>query len=241
VQGRGDRRARAIYMSPPDLGDTVPRTSPREEEAAHRRRARAWMRAIDPYRTRRFALDADRAALLVVDAQRYFLEPGSRGRVPWARPVIARIQELGSAFRDRGRPVVMTRHAHAPDGSDGGNLAWWWGGLLREGRRSSELMPGLLPLPGEPVLAKRTYSAFLGTGLEPILRRGPVRDLVVAGVATNLCVETTVREAFCRGFRVKVAADACSAQDARLQLGSLRAMAFGFADVCLARDIIGEL
>jgi nicotinamidase-related amidase len=219
----------------------VPRVPTRAEEAAHRRRARAWMRALAPYRTTRFALDADRAALLVVDAQRYFLEARSRGRMAWSGPVTERIRELQVAFRDRGRPVVMTRHAHAPDGSDGGNLAWWWGGLLREGLRSSELLPALLPLPGDSVVAKRTYSAFLGTDLEAILARARVRDLVVAGVVTGLCVETTVREAFCRGYRVKVVADACSTKDARLQLGALRAMAHGFADVCLARDIIGEL
>ena len=199
------------------------------------------MRALAPYRTKRFKLDADRAALLVVDAQRYFLEPGSRGRLPWSGPVVARILDLRSAFRARGRPVVMTRHVHAADGSDGGNLAWWWGGLLREGRRSSELLPALLPLPGEPVLAKRTYSAFLGTDLEAILRASRARDLVLAGVVTDLCVETTAREAFCRGLRVKVVADACSAQDARLQLGALRAIAYGFADVCLARDVVREL
>jgi len=221
----------------------VPSTSAREkeEDAAHRRRARAWMRALGPYRTRRFELEPDRAALLVVDAQRYFLEAGSRGRVLWSAPVVRRLQALQEAFRARGRPVVMTRHAHAPDGSDGGNLAWWWGGLLREGRRSSELLPALAPAPGEPVVHKTTYSAFLGTGLEAVLRGGSVRDLVVAGVLTDLCVETTAREAFCRGFRVKVVADACSTSDARLQLGALRSMAHGFADVCLAADVVEGL
>ncbi len=219
----------------------MPRKALSAAEAAHRRRARDWMCALEPYRTKRFRLDPDRTALLVVDAQRYFLEAGSRGRMPWSGPVVTRIRELQAAFRARGRPVVLTRHAHAPDGSDGGNLAWWWDGLLREGRRSSETLPGLGPLAGEPVVAKRTYSAFLGTDLDAVLRGRGVRDIVIAGVMTDLCVETTAREAFCLGYRVKVVADACSTQDARLQLGALRAMAFGFADVCLAEDVVDEL
>jgi nicotinamidase-related amidase len=197
------------------------------------------MRSIEPHRTRRFDLDPDRAALLVVDAQRYFLDPRSRGCMPWAPQVVGRIQELQARFRGRGRPVVFTRHAHEPDGSDGGNLAWWWHGLLRDGEPDAELVPEVAPRPGELVVRKRTYSAFLGTGLDEALRGSGVTDLVIAGVMTNLCCETSAREAFCRGFRVKFVADATSTEDEAMQLATLRNLAFGFADVCLAEDLLG--
>lgn len=197
-----------------------------------------WMSSIGDTNAKRFSLDLPRAALLVVDMQRYFVDPASRGCMPWAAQVVGRVGALISFFRARGRPVVFTRHAHAPDGSDGGNLAWWWDGLLREGTWAAELHPAIVPAEGEPVLRKNRYDAFLGTDLDGILRRGGVTDLVIAGCMTNLCCETTARDAFCRDYRVKFVADATATETEPMQLASLRNLAFGFADVVTVQEIV---
>jgi nicotinamidase-related amidase len=199
---------------------------------------RGWMAAIGDVNGRRFGLALPRAALLVVDMQRYFVDPASKGCMPWAAQVVSRVLALIAFFRARGRPVLFTRHVHAADGSDGGNLAWWWDGLLREGTWAAELHPSIVPAEGEPVLRKNRYDAFLGTDLDDMLRRGGVTDLVIAGCMTNLCCETTARDAFCRDYRVKFVADATATETEPMQLASLRNLAFGFADVVTVQEIV---
>jgi len=208
------------------------------EDARYEEAVRDWMASIRDVNGRRFSLDLPRAALLVVDMQRYFVDPASSGCLPWAAQVVGRVGALVSFFRARGRPVVFTVHAHAPDGSDGGNMAWWWDGLLREGTWAAELHPAIVPAEGEPVLRKNRYDAFLGTDLDGILRRGGVTDLVVTGCKTNLCCETTARDAFCRDYRVKFAADATATVTEPMHLASLRNLAYGFADVVTVQEIV---
>lgn len=208
------------------------------EDARYEEAVRDWMASIRDVNGRRFSLDLPRAALLVVDMQRYFVDPASSGCLPWAAQVVGRVGTLVSFFRARGRPVVFTVHAHAPDGSDGGNMAWWWDGLLREGTWAAELHPAIVPAEGEPVLRKNRYDAFLGTDLDGILRRGGVTDLVVTGCKTNLCCETTARDAFCRDYRVKFAADATATVTEPMHLASLRNLAYGFADVVTVQEIV---
>jgi len=208
------------------------------EDARYDEAVLGWMASIADVNGRRFGLDLPHTALLVVDMQRYFVDPASRGCMPWAPQVIARVRSLVAHFRARGRPVVFTRHVHAPDGSDGGNLAWWWDGLLREGTWPAELHPSIVPEEGEPVILKNRYNAFHGTDLDGILRRGGVTDLVVSGCETNLCCETTARDAFCRDYRVKFVADATAAETEQMQLAALRNLAYGFADVVTVQEIV---
>ena len=194
------------------------------------------MDAIAHVNPPRFDLDWDRAALLVIDMQRVFLEGSDK--VECAAAVIRRVSDLADAFRRAGRPVVYTRHLHRADGSDAGNLLWWWGGLIKEGSPSGEIHPDVAPEEGEHVVRKNTYSAFHGTDLDQRLRGLGVRDLVVAGVMTNICCETTTRAAFCRGYRVKFVADATGTAKDALQLATLLNVAYAFAEVCLTEDLL---
>ena len=107
------------------------------------RRARGWIESIAPVNPRRFELDWDRAALLVIDMQVVFLEGSSK--VECAGPVIGRVRDLVDRFRQVGRPVVYTRHLHRADGSDAGNMLWWWGGLIKEGSPGGEIHPDVAP------------------------------------------------------------------------------------------------
>jgi nicotinamidase-related amidase len=201
-------------------------------------RAAVWMEAIAPLQAVTFDLDWDAAALLVVDMQRVFLDGSSK--VQDAEAVMRRVGDLVRAFQDRGRPVIYTRHLHRDDGSDGGNLLWWWGSIIRESSEGGQLHPVIAPEGDEAVVRKNTYDAFQGTDLQERLDKAGVRDLVVCGVMTNLCCETSAREAFCRGYRVKFVADGTGTAADPMQIATLVNLSYGFAQVVLAEEILEE-
>lgn len=162
-----------------------------------------------------------RSALLVIDMQRYFGE--------MAAPIVDNIAALLAAARGSGVPVVYTQHGHRDPAHDGGMLLEWWGELIVHGSSDWELLPQLAPAAGEPVFAKNRYSAFAGTELEGWLRGRGLEELIVTGVMTNCCCETTARDAFVRDFRVFFAVDATATVDQELHLASLKTLAYGFA------------
>jgi nicotinamidase-related amidase len=194
------------------------------------------MEAISDLNPPRFDLDWDHSALLVIDMQRVFLEGSSK--VQDAQALAGRVADLADAFRARGRPVLYTQHMHKEDGSDGTNLMWWWGGLIIEGTPESEISPLVAPADGDPVVRKRTYDAFTGTDLQERLAAIGVKDLVITGVMTNICCETTAREAFCRDFRVKFVADGTSTAADSMQLATLVNVAYAFGEICLTQDLL---
>lgn len=98
-----------------------------------------------------------------------------------------------------------------------------------DGTPAAELLPEIGRSPGELVVGKKTYSAFRGTGLEEKLREMEVEEVIVTGVMTNLCCETTAREAYVRGFRVFFSTDATASSEVELHEASLKNMAYGFA------------
>lgn len=203
------------------------------------RAAEKMLALIEPWTGRgRPVFRADDAALLVLDMQGFFLDPGSHAFIPGAPRIVPAVRALAQAFLARGRKVIFTRHTNAPD--DAGMMASWWRRLLEPGSHLSGIAAELADLAGE-VLGKTRYDAFIGTDLEERLGQAGIRRLVLTGVMTHLCVETTARTAFCRDFEVYVPADAVATYDRELQAGSLRAMAHGFAVPTLSRLIIEEV
>jgi nicotinamidase-related amidase len=188
-------------------------------EIAATSRPRPWLR-IDP----------PRCALLVTDMQRYFASPGGRAYLPATAAVIPGIAALLEHWRGIGAPVVFTRHCHG-ESADLGMLGRFFMDHIRCGEDDSLIIPELSPAPGEPVFLKSTYDAFHGTGLEGYLRGAGATQVLVTGVLTQLCCETTARTAFVRGFEVYIAADATATSSEELHLGSLKGLASGVAVV----------
>jgi biuret amidohydrolase len=165
-----------------------------------------------------FALQPGRAALLIIDMQRDFVEPGGFGAslgndVSLLQAAIGPTKELLQAWRARGWPVLHTRESHAADLSDcppakrqRGNPALRigdagpMGRLLVRGEPGCEIVPALAALPGETVIDKPGKGAFYATPLQDVLQRLGVTQLVIAGVTTEVCVQTTMREANDRGY-----------------------------------------
>jgi nicotinamidase-related amidase len=179
----------------------------------------------------------ERSALLVVDMQRCFIEPDSHSFVPSSGVIIPRIVSLVDAFESAGRPIVLTRHLNT--GDDAGLMDEWWGAIIRPGDPGSAMVADLERR--GLVVEKSRYDAFIGTGLEEILRTQGVEQVVVAGVMTHLCCESTARSAFMRDLGVFFTVDGTATYNRDLHEGSLRALAHGFAVPVTVGDIVRRM
>lgn len=193
-----------------------------------------WLERIAPFNKHRMELAREGAALLVVDMQRFFLDPKSPTFTCGGLAILPGLRRLIRAFRETGRPVIYTCHVHHPNGSDAGIMGWWWEGMCLEGSPESEVHAELAPLPGEKLVLKHRYSAFYNTDLETVLRCLGVEELVVSGIMTNLCCESTARDAYYRDLRVFFLADATGSINEEMHCASLLNLAFGFAQVTTA-------
>ncbi|KAL6561213.1 Nicotinamidase 2 [Orobanche minor] len=161
------------------------------------------------------------AALLVIDMQNYFDS--------MARPILPAINTTIELCRRTSIPVFFTRQRHKSPNDDSMLYEWWNGDIILDGTLESQLIPDLNRTEADSVILKDTYSAFRGTSLEERLKEMGVKEVIVSGVMTNLCCETTAREAFVRGFRVFFATDATLTSSSQLHEASLKNMAYGFA------------
>lgn len=183
-------------------------------------------------------LEPGKCVLLVIDMIRHFAHPSGRAYLPATEAVIPRIGALLNLWRTMGAPVVFTRHCHMDDG-DLGMLGRFFTDHVRCSEEDSQLIGELSPIEDEPVVRKETYDSFHQTGLEDHLRSLGVEQVLITGVLTQLCCETTAREAFVRGFEVHMAADAMATATEELHLGSLLGAASGFAVVWSVGEILG--
>ncbi|KAG0491659.1 hypothetical protein HPP92_004711 [Vanilla planifolia] len=173
------------------------------------------------YDIRKRDVDPKSAALLVIDMQSYFSGI--------AKPIIPALRSTVDLCRAAAIPVIYTRHCHRSTKDHGMLGEWWSGNLIYDGTPAAQLLPDIGRRDGDRVLEKSTYSAFSGTGLEEILKSMGVEEVIVTGVMTNLCCETTAREAFVRGFRVFFSTDATATSSQELHDATLSNMAYGFA------------
>jgi len=190
-----------------------------------------WKAAITEYDRPGVVFRPAKAALLVVDMQKVFASPEGSTFLPMSVPVCERLVELIEICRQRRVPVIFTRHVHTNPQMDGGSMARWWRSLILEGSQEAELVDQLRPQDGERVIVKCRYSAFTGTPLDMVLRSLGVEDLIIGGVMTNLCCETTARDAFNRDFNVFFLGDGTATVNQELHASALRNISYGFGRV----------
>ena len=200
-----------------------------------------WLARIKPYNQHQLKLNRRKSALMVIDMQKFFLDPKSPSFTCGGLAILPNLRRLIGAFRKARRPVIFTRHVHHPDKIDAGIMEWWWEGMCLEGSPESEIHDDIAPLSGEKVIFKHRYSAFYNTDLETILRCTKIEDLVITGIMTNMCCESTARDAYFRDFRIFFPADATGSVDEQMHLASLVNLAFGFSSVTATNDIIKQL
>ncbi len=172
--------------------------------------------------------DISKAALLILDMQAYFLGEDSHAFVPDAPAIVSGLTGLARRFAAAGRPVIMTRHSNTAE--DAGMMKEWWNDILEPGSPGAALEPVLEEL-STAVVAKTQYDAFYGTDLEALLLDAGVEQVVVTGVMTHLCVETTARSAFVRGFAVFLPADGTATYNREYHAASLLNLSHGTAAI----------
>lgn len=168
----------------------------------------------------------DRAALLVLDMQEYFLSEASHAFVPSAPAIIPNIQILIKVFAVYNRPIIITRHVNTEENA--GMMGKWWKDLICPQAAYSHIIKQLDTSKGT-ILHKSQYDAFYETPLESDLRAGGVGEVVITGVMTHLCCETTARSAFMRGFEVFFAMDGTATYNESFHRATLLNLAHGFA------------
>jgi biuret amidohydrolase len=207
-------------------------------------------------------VDLDGAALIIIDMQRDFLEPGGFGAalgndVSRLQAAVAPCRSVLDAARQLGMLVIHTREGHRPDLSDAPphkveradpknriGARGPMGRILVRGEPGHDIIAELYPLPDEPVIDKPGKGAFYQTDLELMLRNRAIDTLFVAGVTTEVCVNTTVREANDRGFRCVVLSDCCASYFPEFHLAGLamiKAQGGIFGSVTGSTQLLGSL
>lgn len=200
-----------------------------------------WLKTISFFNVHKMRLRKTKCALLVVDMQNFFVNPRSKGLGPIDPNILANVKHIIRGFREAKRPVIYTKHVHNEDGSDAGILGWWWSDMIVEGTWESDIHKEIAPSPHEKVITKHRYSAFYNTDLEIALRCQNIEDLVISGVMTNLCCESTARDAYFRDYRVFFLADATGTAYEEMHIATLLNLAYGFAYVTTTDNIISQL
>jgi ureidoacrylate peracid hydrolase len=187
-------------------------------------------------------------ALLVIDVQNdYNHDDGYAGRrgndVSVCQAMIPRLRQLVDAARAAGVTIIHTRNWHRRETDSPA----WLDRLARGGRQRDDraAIAGtwgaefyeIIPLPGEEVVSKFRYDAFLGTNLEYLLRARGIRSVICTGTTTDVCVESTARAALMRDFHLVVVEDCCAAPDVEAHRASLKVLGRNFGEVTTADRI----
>ena len=199
----------------------------------------------------RWDLAAETKALIVVDMQNGFLKPDgfmvkAGLNIDQCIAAIEPNQRVIAACREANIPVIFTRYTLRSDYKDAGLLGQIYPALKESqamvvGTPDWEIAEELKPMPGDVILDKQRYSSFYNTNLEVILRGLGVTMVVVTGVTTNICVESTVRDAFFRDFKVTVIEDCVGAVDELMQQGPLHSFRYGFGDVIKSEEFLAAI
>ena len=198
------------------------------------------------------SLDRKRTALVVIDMQSTFCEQGAAAEVPLSRSIVPNINSLSTRLRTMGVPIFWVLHAntHLGERSD-----WelFFNHVVADDVRSrtiNSLLPGkqsvwpeLLTSQEDVLLLKNRYSAFISgsSGLESMLRNYGIDTILIAGTKTNVCCESTGRDAMMLDFKVVMVSDCCAALSDEEHLATLETFIQQFGDVMTWQDVIKRL
>jgi ureidoacrylate peracid hydrolase len=197
-------------------------------------------------------IDGARTALVVIDMQNHFVAEGFPAEVPASREIVPVITRVAAAVRAAGGPVVWVQTTAA------GALEEWANhhkyrltpeqrekrlASLDEGAEGFKLFPALVPLPGDLRVKKIKYSAFIAgsSDIDVQLRSRGVDTVLIAGTATNVCCESSARDAMMLDYRVIMLADANATWSDEEHAATLNNFALFFGDVMTADEAIGKL
>jgi isochorismate hydrolase len=200
------------------------------------KQANAFLEKITPLRNKHsIQIHPSKVALLVMDFQKFFIDENSHACVPSARTIIPSVLKLQNHCLQNKIMVIQTFHTV---GEKDNMMSKWW-------HKSSELLiPEVIPELSNPkakMILKNQYDAFYNTDLESILKKNGIEQLIITGIMTHLCCETTARSAFVRGYETFFSIDGTATYNREFHLGSLINLAHGFAIPMLTSEIMNQL
>lgn len=175
------------------------------------------------------------ATLLILDMQEFFHNKNSHAFIPSSEAIIKPIKLLAEKFIENDLPVIVTRHINTKDNAK--QMDYWWRDILTEGSEFSRLIPEF-DIPRTKLIVKSQYDAFYNTNLNELLREKNIEQVIITGVMTHLCCETTARSAFMRGYNVFFPIAGTATYNEEFHLATLTNLAHGFANITLIETLI---
>ena len=205
----------------------------------------------------KYPIIPERTAMIVVDMQNDFVQAGAPAEIPRARAMVPRLNRLLDVCRVHKLLIIYIHHAIRGGDIDAGRLADFFEAvrnnqMIIAGTKNVEIYEGLKPGPDDLVVTKPRYSAFYGTDLEAILRSKNIDTLIISGTVTNVCCDSTARDAFSRDYKVIFLTDGTAAGDLpdlgfgpvsaeEVQRITLTILASNFAQVSSIDQVIAEI
>ncbi|MFA6989003.1 MAG: isochorismatase family protein [Candidatus Gastranaerophilaceae bacterium] len=177
-------------------------------------------------------------ALIILDMQDFFLKNDSHAFIPSSPAIIPQIQKLIENFKNKKRPIIFTKHLNTAQNV--GMMDVWWKDILKEENSKSGITKDL-NTEDAIIIEKNQYDAFYNTELENVLRQNNVEQVIITGVMTHLCCETTARSAFVRGFIPFFAIDATATYNETFHRASLLNLSHGFAIPALTEEFLCKM
>lgn len=199
--------------------------------------AKQMRKKVNHNRNRKTVFQPLTSALFVIDMQQFFCDPSSHAYFKGSTKIIPNIQQLITVYRQQSLPIIFTRYALLRTESPG-SMGRWWNDVLYDDDDFSNVISPLHPRPNELLIRKTQYSAFFETDLDQILKKLKVSNILITGVLTHLCCETTARDAFMRNYDVFFVTDATASDKQDLHNASLRTLSDGFATLVTTNEVI---
>jgi bifunctional isochorismate lyase/aryl carrier protein len=176
-----------------------------------------------------------KTALLILDMQEFFFNENSHAFIPSAHATIRPIKSLANLFISNNLPIITTRHINSRENAR--QMDYWWRDILTEESEYSQLITDF-NIPQAELIIKSQYDAFYDTNLHEILRKNNIEQVIITGVMTHLCCETTARSAFIRGYNVFFPIDGTATYNEDFHNATLTNLAHGFANITLINNLM---
>ena len=190
-----------------------------------------------PTQNRKIVFKPKTSALFIIDMQQFFCNPSSHAYFKDSTKIIPNIKNLMTVYRQQSLPIIFTRYALLRTESPG-SMGRWWNDVLYDDDEFSNVIAPLQQLPNELVIRKTQYSAFFKTDLDQMLKKLQVTNILITGVLTHLCCETTARDAFMRNYDVFFVIDSTASDRKNLHDASLRTLSDGFTTLVTTNEVL---
>jgi len=193
-------------------------------------KSKSWLSKLDiEISLHSESIDISKSALLILDMQKFFHDENSHAFIPSAKAIINPIIQLASIFSEHNQPIILTKHINTSENAN--MMDYWWSDILTKYSKYSKIIPEVEKIKNTDLIVKSQYDAFYKTKLDEILHKETVEQVVITGVMTHLCCETTTRSAFVHGYNVFFPIDGTATYNKKNHKSSLLNLAHGFANI----------